>query len=159
MRQSAIEITVGLFVLAGLTALLMMSLRVSGLSDIYTGNDVYEITADFENVGGLKPRARVALAGVSIGRVKKITFNKEAMNATVTMLIYKDVNTLPDDTQAQILTSGLLGDNYIALLPGQGDSAKQYLKPGSHLGIESTHKAVILEDLISKFLANTAMSK
>lgn len=162
MRGKTIEITVGLFVLAGLLAFLMLALRVSGLSDVYRANEGYEITAEFENVGGLKPKARVSIAGVQVGRVKSIVFDKNNHYAKVTMLIFNSIDNLPENTEAQILTAGLLGDNYIALLPQQSmddaaADAHQYLKPGANIGIENTHKAVILEDLISKFLANQTM--
>lgn len=159
MRARTIEITVGLFVLAGLLALLMLALRVSGLNDIYSANPGYEITAEFENVGGLKPKARVSIAGVQVGRVKSVVFDKNTHYAKVTMLIFNSVDNLPENTEAQILTAGLLGDNYIGLLPIQSvdepdSNNPHYLKPGANIGIESTHKAVILEELISKFLAN-----
>lgn len=157
MRARTIEITVGLFVLAGLLALLMLALRVSGLNDIYSGNSGYEITADFENVGGLKPKARVSIAGVPVGRVKSVVFDKKTHYAKVTMVIFNSVDNLPENTEAQILTAGLLGDNYIGLLPLQSvdePDSQHYLKAGANIGIESTHKAVILEELISKFMAN-----
>lgn len=157
MREKTIEITVGLFVLAGLLAFLVLALRVSGLNDVYSNKDGYEITADFENVGGLKPKARVSIAGVPVGRVKSVVFDKNTHYAKVTMLIFNSVDNLPKNTEAQILTAGLLGDNYIGLLPDQSmteSNPQHYLKPGDNIGVESTHKAVILEELISKFLAN-----
>lgn len=159
MRARAIEITVGLFVLAGLLALLMLALRVSGLNDVYSGNAGYEITAEFENVGGLKPKARVSIAGVQVGKVKSVVFDKNTHYAKVTMLIFNSIDNLPENTEAQILTAGLLGDNYIGLLPIQpvdepDNDNQHYLKPGANIGVESTHKAIILEELISKFLAN-----
>jgi phospholipid/cholesterol/gamma-HCH transport system substrate-binding protein len=158
MREKTIEITVGLFVLAGLLAFLVLALRVSGLTDVYSAKEGYEITAEFENVGGLKPKARVSIAGVPVGRVKSVVFDKKTHYAKVTMLIFNSVDNLPENTEAQILTAGLLGDNYIGLLPLQSvDDATQtqnYLKAGANIGVESTHKAVILEELISKFLAN-----
>ena len=159
MRARTIEIAVGLFVLSGLLAFLVIALKVSGLNDIYSGNQGYEITAEFENVGGLKPKARVAIAGVQVGRVKSVIFDKNTHYARVTMLIFSSVDNLPANTEAQILTAGLLGDNYIGLLPIQSVEEVEptkYLKPGANIGIESTHKAVILEELISKFLANQA---
>lgn len=159
MRARTIEITVGLFVLAGLLALLLLALRVSGLNDIYTANAGYEITAEFENVGGLKPKARVSIAGVQVGRVKSVVFDKKTHYAKVTLVIFSSIDNLPENTEAQILTAGLLGDNYIGLLPIQSvdesdNDNQHYLKPGANIGVESTHKAVILEELISKFLAN-----
>ncbi len=164
MRIKTIEVSVGLFVLAGLLAFLMLALRVSGLNDFYSEKG-YEITAEFEHVGGLKPKARVAIAGVEVGRVKSVSFDKTTHYAKVKMLIFNSVDNLPENTEAQILTAGLLGDNYIGLLPIQSvdqidelspNHSGHYLKPGANIGIESTHKAVILEELISKFLAGQA---
>ncbi len=157
MRARILEISVGLFVLAGLLAFVMLALKVSGLNDISFGSQGYEITADFENVGGLKPKARVAIAGVQVGRVKSVVFDKKTHYAKVTMLIFNAVDNLPENTEAQILTAGLLGDNYIGLLPLQSvdePDTQHYLKAGANIGVENTHKAVILEELISKFMAN-----
>lgn len=160
MRSKTIEITVGFFILMGLLALFVLALKVSGLNDIYYGDKGYEITAEFENVGGLKSKARVSIAGVQVGRVKSVFFDKKTHYAKVKMIIFNSVDNLPENTEAQILTTGLLGDNYIALLPGQSMGAtdsEQYLKSGAIIGVENTHKAVILEELISKFLANQAI--
>ena len=155
MAKRTIEITVGLFMLAGLVALLMLALRVSGLSDVYSGKDGYIVYANFDNVGGLKPRARVSIAGVPVGRVLDINFNEKDYSARVKLLIYQDVDEIPDDTQASILTAGLLGDNYIGLNPESAWSDK-YLKDGSEIVRENTHSAVILEELISKFVSGRA---
>lgn len=144
---------VGLFIIAGLAGLLMLAVNVSGLTDIYSGDEGYEISAEFTNVGGLKSRARVTVAGVPVGRVTNIFFDQENYLAKVTMLINKEYSNLPDDTRASILTAGLLGDNYIGLTPG---FSEVFLAPGNHILLENTSSAVILEELISKFVAGQA---
>lgn len=153
MQKQVVEFSVGVFFLLAIGALIVLALEVSGLSDIYQRKDGYMLTADFENVGGLKPKARVAMAGVSVGRVVAIDFDRTDYMARVTMRIDKNVNNLPEDTKASILTAGLLGDNYIGLTPGFSD---QYFKAGSHIPLENTNRALVLEDLVSKFLAQKA---
>lgn len=153
MRKSTLEITVGLFVITGLAALLVLAIKVSGLTDIYSGDTGYEVTADFTNIGGLKPRARVSLAGVPVGRVIAIDLDKENFVAHVTMIIREDMHSIPADSQASILTAGLLGDNYIGLTPGFSD---RMLSEGGHIAVEDTSSAVILEQLISKFVSGKA---
>lgn len=153
MRKSTLEITVGLFVITGLAALLVLAIKVSGLTDLYSGDTGYQVTADFTNIGGLKPRARVSLAGVPVGRVIAIDLDKENFVAHVTMVIREDMQTIPDDSQASILTAGLLGDNYIGLTPGFSD---RMLGEGGHIAVEDTSSAVILEQLISKFVSGKA---
>ncbi|MGD9591149.1 MAG: outer membrane lipid asymmetry maintenance protein MlaD [Candidatus Berkiella sp.] len=152
MQKRTIEIAVGLFFLLGIAAFMMMAIKVSGLSEIYV-TDGYALKAEFENVGGLKPRARVSIAGVPIGRVVSIDFNDQKYVAEVTLLIDKSVSNLPDDTTASILTSGLLGDNYIGLSPG---FSNEFLKAGDHIPLENTNKAVVLEELVSKFFSSQA---
>ena len=153
MQRRTIEIGVGIFMLLGIGAFVMLALKVSGLDDIYNNDKGYIITAHFENVGGLKPRARVTIAGVAVGRVLAIEFDKEYYLAKVTLSIDKDVDNLPDDTVASILTAGLLGDNYISLNPGSNETL---LKANGHIGVENTYQAVVLEELLSKFLAGQA---
>lgn len=155
MSKRTVEISVGLFVIAGILALLMLALRVSGLNDVYSGGEGYILYANFDNVGGLKPRARVSIAGVPVGRVLDINFNEDDYSAKVKLFIRKDIDQIPDDTQASILTAGLLGDNYIGLNPESAWSDK-FLRDGSEIPKENTHPAVILEDLISKFVSNKA---
>ncbi len=152
MQKRTIEIAVGLFFLLGIAAFMMMAIKVSGLSEIYV-TDGYPLKAEFENVGGLKPRARVSIAGVPIGRVVSIDFNDEKYVAVVTLIIDKSVSNLPDDTTASILTSGLLGDNYIGLSPG---FSTEFLKSGDNIPLENTNKAVVLEELVSKFFSSQA---
>lgn len=153
MSKRTIELTVGLFVLIGVAAFVLLAVKVSGLNDIYDSDEGYYLTADFENVGGLKSRARVSIAGVPVGRVVEIKFDQEKYLATVKLSIDKHINNLPDDTTASILTSGLLGDNYIGLNPGFNET---FLKEGGHIMLENTSKAVVLEELLSKFLAGQA---
>ena len=153
MRSQNIELAVGLFVLAAIGALLMLSIRVAGLSDITTGKNGYLITADFSNVGGLKVRSRVSIAGVPVGRVTHISLDQNSFTARVTMMLDPDANHIPDDSQASILTSGLLGDNYVGLTPGFSDKV---LVTGGHVPLENTNSALVLEQLISHFMANQA---
>ena len=153
MQRRTIEIAVGIFFLLGIAAFIMLAIKVSGLSDVYVSREGYMITADFENVGGLKPRARVTIAGVPIGRVTSINFDKKDYIARVSIFIDDKINNLPEDSSATILTAGLLGDNYIGLTPGFSD---KYFKNGDHIALESTNKAIILEELVSKFMSSTA---
>lgn len=152
MHKRMIEIAVGLFFLASIVAFILLALRVSGLTDFYAVNEGYPLTAEFENIGGLKPRARVSMAGVPIGRVVAIDFDRKDYVARVKMRIDNDVN-IPNDTTASILTSGLLGDNYVGLTPGYSE---QYYKANDNIPIEKTTKAIVLEDLISRFLSSKA---
>ncbi len=152
MQKRTIEIAVGLFFLLGIAAFMMMAIKVSGLSEIYV-KDGYALKAEFENVGGLKPRARVSIAGVPIGRVISIDFNDEKYVAEVTLIIDNAVSNLPTDTTASILTAGLLGDNYIGLNPGFN---QEFLKAGDSIPLENTNKAVVLEELVSKFFSSQA---
>lgn len=145
MRIRYIEILVGLFMLMGMLALLILALKVSGLST-YVGKNGYEITASFDNVGDLKIRAPVAVAGVRIGEITHIRLDSNTFRAVVTMNIYPN-EKLPVDTSASILTQGLLGANYIGLIPGYEQT---FLREGGH--IQNTHPALILEDLIGQLI-------
>lgn len=152
-NKRSIEISVGIFFLIGMMAFAVLAMKVSGLSDMYIANEGYTMTADFENVGGLKPRARVTIAGVTVGRVVSIHFEKKNYLARVTLLMNQKITNVPTDTTASILTAGLLGDNYIGLTPG---FSEVYFKEGDNIAVESTTKAVVLEELISKFLSGQA---
>ena len=155
MKMRTVEITVGAFMIAGILSLLMLALQVSGLSYFFKEEPGYRVQAEFSNIGGLKVRAKVSLAGVVVGRVVKIGLEPETFNATVWIAINPNrVDKLPIDTHASILTAGLLGDNYISLTPGFNDT--QFLKEGDIIPVGSTDSAVILEQLISKFLAGQA---
>jgi len=145
MKKQLIEITVGLFVIAGLVALLFLSFRVSNLNSDSVSNP-YQVKAQFDNIGGLKVRAPVTMAGVRIGRVSKISLNSASYQAQVTMDI-SSAYKLPIDSSASINTQGLLGEQYISLDPG---GEKKYLKDGD--SIRLTQSAVILENLIGQLL-------
>lgn len=151
-RQSTVEVSVGFFLLLGIISLAMLALQVSGLSDFYTPKSGYQIKAEFTNIGGLKPRAKVALAGVTIGRVERIDLDRETLNAVVNISL-QNVANLPNDSKFNIVTAGLLGDNYISVEPGFSDD---YLKNNDFVSSADTGSAVILEELISKFVSNKA---
>lgn len=155
LNKKMLEITVGFFMLAGLAALLMLAITVSGLTGVYSQNKGYLITADFNNVGGLKPRAKVSIAGVPVGRVVGIALDQKNFLAKVTILVNDDWHQIPSDSQASILTAGLLGDNYIGITAGFSDV---FWKEGAHVGVEETNSAIVLEQLISKFMSNQASS-
>lgn len=149
MQIRTLEIGVGLFLLAGLLALLLLALRVSGLSVGSTG-ETYKVYAHFDNIAGLTVRAKVTMAGVTIGRVTAIDLDRDSYTGRVTMELEKKVDNLPTDSTASILTAGLLGEKYIGISVGGDD---QLLKDGST--IRDTQSALVLEDLIGKFLLNT----
>lgn len=150
MRMRYIEILVGAFMVMGMIAIVLMAFRVSGLSMSGSG-DTYTIKARFENLGGLTEKAKVSMAGVTIGRVTKVYLDPEWYSAVVEMEIDKSMSTLTKDTSAAILTAGLLGEKYIGLTVGAED---EYLKDGSW--VEDTQSALVLEELIGKFLFNKA---
>jgi len=145
----SIEILVGFFVALGFVAMFFLSMEVSNLSSV-NAEDGYDITASFENIGSLKVRAPVSMAGVKIGRVKSVEFDSETFEAVVTMSIEPKYDQLPSDTNASILTAGLLGEQYIGLEPG---GEEDMLKNGSE--VELTQSAVVLEQLIGQFLFNS----
>jgi len=147
MRISrTIEIWVGFFVAIGFVAMFFLSMQVSNLSSI-SGEPGYDITASFENVGSLKVRAPVAMAGVDIGRVTAIDFDPKSFEAVVTMSIESKYSELPSDSNASILTAGLLGEQYVGLEPG---GEEELLEDGSE--IEMTQSALVLEKIIGQFL-------
>jgi len=149
MNKSGLDLWVGLFVIAGVGALLFLALKVGSMNAV-KASDGYEIVAAFENIGGLKARAPVKSAGVVVGRVAEISFDSQAYEALVTMRIDKRY-AFPRDTSAEILTSGLLGEQYIGISAG-GDSVK--LKDKDRIKI--TQSAVVLENLIGQFLYGKA---
>lgn len=150
MRTRLMELSVGVFMLLGIVALVLMALRVSGISTTDTG-DKYMVKAYFENLGGLTERAKVSMSGVTIGRVTKVYLDAEDYVAVVEMEISKSMSTLTTDTSAAILTAGLLGEKYIGLTVGADD---EYLEEGGV--IEDTQSALVLEELIGQFLFNKA---
>lgn len=149
MRVKMLEFTVGLFMIAGLIALVFLAFKVSGLALIGGHKQYYTVTAQFDNVGDLKVRAPVVISGVVIGRVTNIALDDNNFRAVVTLQIEKKMDSLPIDTSAEILTQGILGSNYISLTPG---FEQTNLKDGAH--IETTHSAIILENLIGQLLYN-----
>ncbi len=149
MKKSALDFWVGLFVVAGFVALLFLALKAGNMS-AFTFQETYAVEARFDNIGGLKPRAPVKSAGLVVGRVAAIRFDDKTYQATVVMNLEKPYQ-FPKDTSAKILTSGLLGEQYIGLEAG-GDTAM--LAQGSR--ITMTQSAVVLENLIGQFLYNKA---
>lgn len=149
MQTRTLEIGVGLFLLGGLLALLLLALRVSGLT-VGHSTDTYRLYAYFDNVAGVTVRGKVTMAGVNIGKVVAVDLDHDTYRGRVTMEINKNVNNLPDDSTASILTAGLLGEKYIGISVGGDD---QMLKDGGV--IHDTQSALVLEDLIGKFLLNS----
>jgi phospholipid/cholesterol/gamma-HCH transport system substrate-binding protein len=152
MDRNTINVWVGLFVLMGFGALLVLALKVGNLS-LTGGDETYAVSARFNNVGGLKIRAPVRASGVTVGRVKGIEFDASTYQANVHIEL-KATYPFPKDTSASILTSGVLGENYVGLDAG---AEEVMLKDGDRIQI--TQSAVILERLISRFLFDKAQNK
>jgi phospholipid/cholesterol/gamma-HCH transport system substrate-binding protein len=154
MQHSKTQDTmVGLFVAIGIAALFYMALQISNLGS-YSSSDSYTISAHFQNSGGLKVKSAVSVAGVTIGRVSSIKLDNESHEAVVEMKIDAQYNNLPDDSSASIYTAGLLGEQYISIDPG---SSEEFLKDKSKLDITSS--AIVLEEMIGKFMMNKAEGK
>ncbi|MBV6272642.1 outer membrane lipid asymmetry maintenance protein MlaD [Alcaligenaceae bacterium CGII-47] len=149
MTREKSDFWVGLFILLGIVALVFLALRAGNMSS-FTFAPTYQVTAYFDNVGGLKVRAPIKSSGVVVGRVATISFDNQRFQATVTMDI-EDAYQFPADSSASILTSGLLGEQYIGLTPGGEDQTLTQTKQ-----IQFTQSAVVLEELISKFLYSSA---
>ena len=149
MNRSMIDLWVGIFVAAGFAALLFLALKVGNLATFST-NQTYRVQAKFANIGGLKVRGPVKSAGVVVGRVADIHFDNESYEAIVSMTL-DAAYRFPRDTTAKILTSGILGEQYVGLEAG-GDGVM--LKEGDRVRL--TQSAVVLENLISQFLFNKA---
>lgn len=145
-RQKIVEVWVGAFVLFALASLVVIALKVSNFEGL-TDKPTYKVDALFSNIGGLKVRSPVKISGVVVGRVEDISVDPATYQARVLMHIDKDYNELPIDTSASILTSGLLGDQYIGLTPGADDL---YLTDGSQ--IDLVQPALVLEELIGQFI-------
>lgn len=135
---------------AGFVALFFLAMQVSNLSTTSNG-DGYEIIARFDNIGSLKEKAPVTMAGVRIGRVSKIRFDARTYEAVVTMNIEDRYNFIPEDTFAKIFTAGLLGEQYVGLDPG---GSEVYLKAGDEISL--TQSSLVLEEIIGQFLFNQA---
>jgi len=153
MSTRTIEIMVGLFVAAGIAALFMLAMKVSNLAT-YGGDEGYIISASFDNIGGLKVRSLVSASGVRVGQVTGIEYDSDGYEARVTMSIDPQYDKFPIDTAASIMTSGLLGEQYVGLQPG---AEEEYLKAGSE--VELTQSALVLEQIIGQFLYNMAEDK
>lgn len=150
MQQTrTVELGTGLFVLLGIGALFFLTTQTTGQND-FSPDDTYTVEARFENVGSLKKRAPVAMSGVTIGRVTDVTFDGASLEAVVTIVIDSEYDQLPDDSDASILTAGLLGSQYVGLQPGGSET---YLEDGGE--IYFTQSAVVLENLIGKYLFNS----
>ena len=149
MERTTLDLWVGMFVVAGIGALVMLAMKVGNLGT-YNVSETYQVQAYFSNIGGLKPKASIKSAGVLVGRVVDITLDTEKYEAKVVMSIDKRYQ-FPKDTFASILTSGLLGEQYVGLSAG-GDT--ETLKAGEVL--TKTQSATVLEDLIGKFIYNKA---
>jgi phospholipid/cholesterol/gamma-HCH transport system substrate-binding protein len=147
MQQTrTMELGTGLFVLLGIGALFFLTTQTTGRND-FDADETFEITARFENVGSLKKRAPVSMSGVTIGRVTGIRFDTVSLEAVVTFVIDSKYNEIPDDSDASILTAGLLGSQYIGLQPG---GSSFFLEQDSE--ILYTQSAIVLENIIGKFL-------
>jgi phospholipid/cholesterol/gamma-HCH transport system substrate-binding protein len=149
MKKQSLDIWVGLFVALGLLALLFLALKAGNMS-AFTFQPTYQVSAKFDNIGGLKPRAPVKSAGVVVGRVSEIRFDDQSYQATVVMN-FETRYQFPKDSSAKILTSGLLGEQYIGIEAG-GDEIM--ISQGGKL--VQTQSAIVLENLISQFLYNKA---
>ncbi|SFU89785.1 outer membrane lipid asymmetry maintenance protein MlaD [Halomonas korlensis] len=148
-RSKTMELGVGLFMLAGILGLVFLGLRVSGMT-LNASGDTFRLEANFANIGSLKPRARVTMAGVTVGRISAIELDTEWYDARVVMELDSDLEgELSRDTTAAILTAGLLGEQYVGLSVG-GDP--EMLADGDT--IRDTQSAVVLEELIQQFVSN-----
>lgn len=157
MKFSKIEFFVGLFMVVGILAAVIMALKVAGLV-LDSSSNTYTVQAKFDNIGSLKLRAPVRIGGVVIGRVEAISLDKNDLVPVVTMAIQSEYNNLSSESKASILTAGIIGEQYISIKPGFYDEemGSTYLKDGDT--IHDTGSAVVLEDLISKFLYNSSVA-
>ncbi len=146
MQMRTIEIVVGAFMLAGIISLAILAVQVSGFSPA-TEENTYRVSARFEQIGGLVPRAKVTIAGVTVGEVAAIRLDPMTFQAIVDMDIDAQHNEIATDSTAVILTEGLLGSKYVGLSIG---AEEQYLVDGDQ--IYDTQSAIVLEDLIGQFL-------
>lgn len=150
IKRSTIDIWVGIFTVIGVIAILFLALKVANLTNVGGGEDSYVVYADFDNIGGLKERAPVKVAGVLVGRVESISLDQATMRARAALRLDARYQ-FSRDVSAQILTSGLLGEQYLGLLDG-ADEVK--LSAGEVISLTSS--AMVIEDLIGKFMLNFA---
>lgn len=149
MRQTrSVEIGTGMFVLFGMSALFFLTTQTTG-GDDFQAESVYTVEARFDNIGSLRNRAPVTISGVTIGRVTNVSFDPVALEAVVELVIDARFDQIPDDSDASILTSGILGSQYVGL---QAGGSETYLEDGSE--VLFTQSAIVLENLIGKFLVN-----
>ena len=151
MVSRKVEFMVGLFAAIGIAALLMLSLKVAD-SGITGNGETYDLYAKFDNIGGLKVRSPIKVGGVVVGRVSKIALDEEDYTPVVTLTIDAQYDNFSEATSVSILTAGLLGEQYIGLLPGFMDDSVEILQAGDF--IEDTKPALVLEELIGQFLFN-----
>ncbi|BCK04062.1 outer membrane lipid asymmetry maintenance protein MlaD [Vibrio cholerae] len=150
MQQTRkIEFWVGSFVIAGICAILVMIFQVADVKGLGTSN-TYRLTAEFDNIGSLKVRSPVKVGGVVVGRVESIALNPKNLLPTVILAIDSQFNQFPENSSLQILTSGLIGEQYLSLVPGFVFEDEVMLKEGDR--IEDTKSALVLEDLIGQVL-------
>ncbi|MYM63090.1 outer membrane lipid asymmetry maintenance protein MlaD [Pseudomaricurvus sp. HS19] len=154
MYSRKIEIVVGAFILLGMVALAFLAIQVSGLSVKSAARDTYQVTAKFNNVGGLTPRAKVSIAGVTVGQVTAIRLDPLSVRAEVVMAIDNDVDYLTSDSIAAIKTAGVLGEQYVSIAVG---GAPDVLEDGG--AITDTQSALVLEDLVGKMLTTMGGEK
>jgi phospholipid/cholesterol/gamma-HCH transport system substrate-binding protein len=146
-KNRKIEVWVGLFMAMGFVALFYLAMQVSNLGTAYTG-ETFDVTARFDNIGGLKVKAPVTIAGVEVGRVTGISYDPKDFRAVVKMgLQSRYLKEIPDDSFAKILTAGLLGEQYVGLDPGGSETM---LGKGSEIMV--TQSALVLEDVIGQFI-------
>ena len=156
MKFSKVEFLVGLFMVLGIAAAVIMSLKVAGLV-LDSSSSTYTVHAKFDNIGSLKLRAPVRIGGVLIGRVEAISLDEKDLVPVVDIAINSEYKELSSESQASILTAGIIGEQYIGITPGfyDEDSGTTYLQDGDY--INNTKSAVVLEDLIAKFLYNSSV--
>ena len=148
-----LDFSVGIFLVLGLLAFIVMALKVSDLSVIFPVK-TYTVTASFTDIGGLKVRAPVTISGVKVGEVTRIELQPEQLNAKVTLALYANQPIPFEDVSARILTQGLLGSNYISILPGFEDESSDHKFLAQGDVIAKTQEAMILENLIGQLLFN-----
>ena len=156
MLNRKVEVLVGLFVLAGFSAFLILVFKVANI-DMASGSNTYNLYATFSNIGGLKVRSPIKVGGVVVGRVTNVHLDPVKLEPIVTLTIDKKFNHFPETSSVAILTSGLLGEQFLGLTPGFEDEDISILTNGDK--IEDTHGALVLEDLIGQFLYSLSKDK
>lgn len=153
IKQRTIELSVGFFIILAVLCMSILFFKVSGGDEVSFPNGYYTVTATFSNVGTLKTKSKVIIAGVAMGRVVDINFDKRSFNAKVKINIDRNIDNIPVDSEFKIVTAGLLGDKYITIVPGF--DTRNFLVDGASIGAENTESALVLEDLIGKFLTSS----